>query len=190
MKVFFTGSPRSLKASKPLHTRLYNLIEKVGHTNLSRLVIDADPELFYEKNYDERKQHFIETSNNLLKADIVVVELSLTSLSMGFLVNMALEYKKPTIVLYTNENEPFFLTGIENPLLQIIPYTPKNLEKVLEVALDFATIQQQVRFNLSISPSLLAYLKFVSRKSGISKSDIIRRLVRDKMIRDDTYFRF
>lgn len=186
MKIFFTGSPRALKANKEGHIKIYNAIEKKGK-HLSQLVINADPDNFYKAEYENIVKHYHDTISNLKKADIVIAEVSMHSMSMGFLVNKALELSKPVIALYTSGHEPFFLTGIDDTLLQIIEYKNEDVEEKVFDAIDYASSQQDTRFNFFVSPKHINFLDWIAQNKKIPRSVYLRRLIEKEMSNDDQY---
>ncbi len=62
------------------------------------------------------------------KADIIILEVSTHSLSMGYLLQQGLSMGKPVVALYAEGHNPAFINGIENEKLQIIEYSDENLE--------------------------------------------------------------
>ncbi len=186
MKIFFTGSPRALKTHKESHIKIYKAIEKKGK-HLSDLVINANPDSFYKAEYENVVKHYHDTIINLKKADIIVAEVSMHSMSMGFLVNKALELSKPVIALYTSGHEPFFLSGIDDTLLQIIEYNDSDVEEKITDALDYASAQQDTRFNFFVSPKHINFLDWVAQNKKIPRSVFLRRLIEREMANDEQY---
>lgn len=187
MKVFFTGSPRALADRKNEHVAIYNAIEKIGHKNLSDLVIKANPSEFYDTSHDKVVEHYKTTIDHLKKADIVVAEASLHSMSMGYLVEKALGMNKPVIVLYLANRPPFFFSGIEDEKLQILEYNLADVDDIVEKAFDYASQQQEVRFNFFISPSIGRYLDWISKEKKIPRSVYLRALIEQEMRENTEY---
>lgn len=177
MHVFFTGSPRALLKFRREHVSIFEEIVKNGFKHLSRAVIDADPNQFYEQDQKQIIKHYQETLENLRKADIVVVEASTNSMSMGFLVNQALELDKPVIVFHLRDHTPFFFLGIQNEKLHIYEYSLDNVAKTVKDALDYAKDNSDVRFNFLISPRIGNYLDWVARHKKVPKSVYLRQLI-------------
>ncbi len=189
MKIFFTGSPRALKdpQRKAEHTTLYNAFVKMGHTHLSDLVISADPEKFYDQTHAQAMEHYSKTLNALKRADILVVEASTHSMSMGYLVEKALGMSKPVIVFYVPNQPPFFFSGIEDERLQVLEYTLENIDETVEKAVDYALNQQEVRFNFFISPAIGRYLDWISKVKKIPRSVYLRALIEREMRDNEEY---
>ena len=181
MKVFFTGSPRALGKYRAEHEAIYRAIENFGATNVSNLVIAADPVKFYDREHDEVVDHYKSTIKGVKEADVVVAEVSLHSMSMGYVVNKALEFGKPVIVLYLPGFEPFFFSGINDEKLQILEYEKNNVDKILKKALASAQDQVDVRFNFFVSPQIMAFLDEVSKEKRVPRAVFIRELIENEM---------
>ena len=181
MKVFFSASPRFLKSNEDLLRKIYFEIEKLGHQNLSKLVIENDVDLFYNLDDAGREEHFNITMDHIQNSDVVVVEASIHSMSMGYIVERALNLSKQVIVLYTGDNEPFFFSGSKNERLQIIDYTIENIVVSLKEAFDYACNAQDIRFNMIFSSELNSFLKKVAEANNISTASYIRSLIRKQM---------
>lgn len=181
MKVFFTASPRILDTNKPDLLTIFNEIERLGHTNLSRLVIENDIATFYHANAEERAKHFKTTVNHIQHAEIIIIEASIHSLSMGYILEKSLNLNKQVILLHQKGKDPFFFSGISNDNLQIVDYSAKNISAVLKEAFEYATAQQDIRFNMLISPQIANYLSEISAKEHISKAGFIRSLIKKHM---------
>ena len=109
------------------------------------------------------------------------------SMSMGYLVNKALELSKPVIALYTTGHEPFFLTGLDDPRLQIVEYNLDNVYEKVEEAVDYANSQQDTRFNFFVSPKHINFMDWIAQNKKIPRSVFLRRLIEREMANDPEY---
>ena len=187
MKVFFTGSPRALKDYKIEHQAIYDAIEKLGHRNLSDYVVTADTEKFYNSSREELSVHYDKMIDALKSADVMVVESTLHSMSMGFLVEKALNMSKPVIILYLDSRPTLFISGIEDDKLQMLQYSKENINEVIEKAFEYAADQQEVRFNFFISPPIGRYLDWISKVKKIPRSVYLRALIEREMRENKEY---
>lgn len=182
MKIFFTGSPRALRIKdyKNDLNKIFQSLEKYGK-NLSRLVVDANPDEFYKLDYDGVTKHYQITIDHLKNADIVVAEVSMQSMSMGYLVNMALNLSKPTLCLYRNDTPPFFLSGISDLNLIISEYDVDNIDEVVGDAFDYFSGTKDRRFNLMIPPVMHSFLTEEASRRQTTKAGIIRSCIKKMM---------
>lgn len=187
MKVLFTGSPRAFETSKKEHVAIYDSIKKMGHTHVSDFVIKTDPEKFYKSDSKQITDNYKELMGDLANADVLVVEISVHSMSLGFLINKALEMGKPVISLYTKDHQPFLFAGIENDKYQGFEYSLSNIHDILKEAFDYAQNIVDTRFNFLISPSLLNYLDWIAKNRRIPRSVYLRRLIEADRDRNKDY---
>lgn len=84
---------------------------------------------------------------------------------------------KPTVVLYLQENIPYYLDGAQNDKLILKSYEESNLDSKVAEAFEIATKQREQRFNFFINPDLLGYLDDVTKQKGVTKSTYLRTLI-------------
>ena len=183
MKIFFTGSLRGKKEFGLYYKQIYDLIESFGYKNLDDEILKLVETDFYqqinEKGQDAYIQLFNRKIQKLKEADIVIFECSTHSLSIGYMIEKALNINKPTIILYLEGHTPQFIIGDDNEKLVITAYRKDSLGQVLKSAFDKAENLRDKRFNFFVSPEILVYLDEVSRKYSISKSVFIRNLIEE-----------
>lgn len=187
MKVYYTASARGLKSFQNQYKKIYDSIEKLGHKNLDDLVFNINETDFYGGTHSEQTKLYERTIKLIKKSDVVVLEVSVPSLSMGYVLHKALELSKPVIVLYQPGNAPFFLQGVENDKLQVIEYLDEDLENTLKDAVEYATGMSDVRFNFFISPAIGNYLDWISKEKKIPRSVYLRGLIEKDMEDNDEY---
>lgn len=179
MKVFLVSSPRGEGKLRENYTNLYEEIKKQGFDHVSNF-IETTSDDFYSKMSEGRKAHidfYNEMVESIQGADICVFEASVPSLGVGFLIQRALEYSKPTIVLYYKDNTPYFLSGIEDDKLIVQSYDESSLKKILKKVLSTAREKRDKRFNFFLSPKLLNYLEQASNSRGVTKSKLLRDMI-------------
>lgn len=98
MKIYFAGSIRGGRGDWKLYFEIINLLrgygevltEHIGEENLSTLG---------EKGLDDRAIHDRDIAW-LREADVLVAEVTTTSLGVGYEIGKATEWKKPVLCLY------------------------------------------------------------------------------------------
>ena len=179
MKVFFVASLRSVNKNPELYRKMYKQIEASGAKMVSDMVLEfskMDVEEFYGRSHNYRIDHYKRTMDGIKKADVVVVEVSEHSMSMGYIVNKAIEASKPVIALYSKGNDPYFFSGIEDAKLLTVEYTENNVDKAIKEALVKVQNLSDVRFNFFVSPRILAYLDWVAQKKMVPRSVFLRKV--------------
>jgi len=166
---------------KIYYHKIYNEIKALGYEHLDHEIINFDRDHYYEKLEKEGRKGYVELYQKkmqyLHEADICVFECSLHSLSIGFIIQRALDFNKPTVVLYYKENLPHFLMGAQEEKLMIRSYNEQNMKKVLKEILKDAWERKDKRFNFFITPKMLNYLEKASKAEGVTKSKFIRSLI-------------
>jgi hypothetical protein len=176
MNIYFTTSARNLK--KENHESIYNTIVDLGHQHIDDYKINKNSQKFYDSE-DEYKQSVYHKSLAFVKnADLVILEVSTHSLTMGYLIKHAIDLHTPIIALHTKNHSPGFILGIDNECFQLIEYTNANLDQKLKNTIEYLKNLEDVRFNMMISPKTSLYLNEVASKEKISKASYIRNLIK------------
>jgi len=182
MKVFYTASLRGVIENKENLEKIYRLIEKLGHSNLDDVLFNiGDKEKFYSGSHTEKIEHFKRIIWCIKKADVVLLEVSTHSLSMGFILHKALELGKPVVALHLHDRSPFFAQGIEDEKLQVLEYNKGALESILKSSIEYAAKISDIRFNFFISANISQFLDLISKVKKIPRSVYIRSLIENDM---------
>lgn len=187
VKVYFGTSPRVKDRDPGLIERVYQLIDKFGYKHTSSWVRDISAEKFYALSEDEMGEHHKNTIAAIKAADICVFEVSGHSLSVGYLVNYALENGKVVVVLSQNQESLKLLNSVKSDNLLTLVYTVANLESGLKKVLDEASKKSDVRFNFFVNPKILAYLDWVAQKRMVPRSVFLRNLIEREMKKDKEF---
>ena len=180
MKVFFTASLRGIAEFGSFYKKMFMHLQKMGFSHLDEEIFKLSPS-YYDNIQKQGRSAFVDLYKrkikNLQTADICLFEVSIPSLSIGYLIQKALDFNKPTVILYYKENTPQFISGIEEDKLIVRQYNDLNLEEIVEESVEEAKHLQDKRFNFFISPNLLNYLEKASKAQDITKSTFIRNLL-------------
>ncbi|HJP96396.1 MAG TPA: hypothetical protein VJ843_03415 [Candidatus Saccharimonadales bacterium] len=120
-------------------------------------------------------------------ADIVVVEASEYGLDQGMQVAIALQQKKPTLVVSQASLEHTALARYRNRLLVLETYANQDeLAKLLTRFIHTNTIStKDLRFNMFIDRPIYNYLRTQAYETGKNKSEIIRDLINQEINKND-----
>jgi len=178
------GSPRGKKEFSKQYYKIYKTIEKLGHTNLTDFLISVDTEKFYVEDISD---FFKKTNKELKKADICIFDASIASIAIGHLISTAIQNNKPVIVFYIGNEPPHYLTGIDDLKVQLVRYEDDTISETLAESLDYASSQQDTRFNFFVSPKHINFLDWIAQNKKIPRSVYLRRLIEKEMANDDQY---
>ena len=188
MKIYFGSSPRIKEQYAKEIERLYELIKKLGFKHTSNFINEVEPKAYSQLEPEELNLLHQKTLREIKKADVCVFEASLQDLSVGFLINFALDVGKTVIVLSQSKDEPSLLPHIKEENLIFVSYTPKDLEEKIKEALEQARGRGDIRFNFFVTPQILSYLNWLSGRRRIPRAVYLRSLIEREM-KKDTEFR-
>ncbi len=186
MKLYFVASARLVDADPKLYSQMYSFLAAEGKMVSDKVMkwvkkgvkdLSGAPKNISRENY-------IQSLDSVKKADVVVMEVSGHSMSMGYLISKALEMNKPVIGLFKKEYEPIFIKGINDPKLILVSYDSENVEQTIKTAIKKANSLVDVRFNFFVSPKILNYLDWVAQKRMLPRSVFLRNLIEHEMKRD------
>lgn len=184
MKVLFVYSPTDPKLNKN-----YNLITTTLE-NAGNKVITS--KLNVGLAMDEASKSYHKLIASLKKIDILVVESSIPSNGIGFLVATALNEKKPVLALSESKNkkanEAFWYYAQKNKLLNFTAYTLKDLENIINEYVNKVKKLIDTKFILIISPEIDTYLQWASDNRRMHKAQVVRRAV-EEVMRNDKEFK-
>jgi len=190
MRVFFVATLQGINKYNETYNFIIDKIKKIGHK--------VDSDLFYGKSEDQLDQ--MSEAKDLLsfhkriidgikKCDVFIVEASLQRVSTGYWISLALDLGKPVIALCQQ--------GIKHHLLETLEISQKftlyqydkleELGKELPLLLDFASEQQDTRFNFFISPKHQNYLDWIARFKKIPRSVYLRELIEEDMAKNTDF---
>ncbi len=177
MNIYFTASARASLEDKKDFDLIYSAIQQLGHKHVDDYKINSDANTFYNST-DEYKQIVYQQALDYVKnSDLVILEVSTHSLTMGYLIKHALDTHTPVIALHKKNHSPGFILGIDENNFQLIEYTHENLKTKLENAIEFLKNLEDVRFNMMLSPEVYLYLSEEAKKANVSKAHFIRNLL-------------
>jgi len=161
--------------------------EELGYVNL------------FERRFNNKDQYFNKSEKeNLLEqemiskqkkdADVIVVEVTHSSIGIGQEISMALLHNKFVIALHKDSATPHILKDIKSDKLIVLGYNQSNLREIISNAINFISKEKDQRFNMMLSSDLVNFLNEKSQKMNKSKADIIRSLLVEEMAKEDKYY--
>jgi hypothetical protein len=187
MKVVFIASQAQSKELEDSYKQINESLQARGLTVFSGHLFTKvnDSDLADSKQiegwYKEVVQH-------VRAADIIFVEISYPStVNVGHILTYALDTGKPVVALYKMGREPFFLRGRVDDKLILLEYSDKDIKKVVDNALEYASSAQDVRFNFFISPQIGRFLDWISKIRRLPRAVYLRKLIEEDMRANKDY---
>jgi hypothetical protein len=193
MKVYFTCSTAEFFKYRDSYFGIRNYLIEQGHT-LTRDWLPHTEDRLIKKHTDVRdiKQIYKACINSIKEADLVVIEDTVSNFSTGHQVTVALQNKKPTLVLWQGEKyrqfKQMFIHGIDSDILQISEYSDETLPSIINAFVNkYENVFERNRFHLVLNNVERNYLDWAQFTSNKSRTKIIREALRNKIDADDDY---
>jgi hypothetical protein len=192
MKVYFTSSTAELFKYRDSYYGIRDWLVDNGHIitrdwlpRVEKQMIRGEKELDIKKIYEG----CIEA---IQKADLVIVEDTVSNFSTGHQITVALRYRKPTLVLWQGKkHHPFkqmLIHGIDSDILQVTEYTKQDLPDILQVFVHkYENGTDKSRFHLILNGTERKYLDWAQFIKGRSRTWVIRKALQ-KTISDDAEY--
>jgi len=187
MKAYFTASLRGIDKYYGNYVRIVKALEELGLEVFEQTTKVTKNYVHKEISNEEKVRYYKQVLRWITQVDVVVVEASYSSLSIGHEISLALERDKPVVVLYCEGDAPHFLIGIKSDKLLIQKYSLGDLKRVLKSAIEYASARHDTRFNFFIPRRLVVYLDWVSKKRRIPRAVYLRQLIRREMQMNKDY---
>lgn len=138
----------------------------------------------------EKKEKRIKFHKQLEKwvnsCDFMIAETSFPSISVGYEISLALHLGKPVLILYNSHNPPSLLVNHKDERLVCKRYSSKTLPDLIADFITYAREIDDTKFTFFITSEIAAFLDKISRKDKIPKSVYLRKLIEEKMRRQNS----
>lgn len=183
MKIYFSAPiSRVSEDTKKNYRLIIDSLTALGHNVLSDHLGTIKTSKDLEKQTPQEAyevQHLM--TKRKKQADIVVIEASTPSFGIGQEIGYSIQNNKQVIILHLPNCKPHILQDEGSELLFIYEYTPENVKKVLNTAINESRQQMDVRFNFYISPEIGRYLDWISQHKKLPRAVFLRSLLEKAM---------
>ncbi len=189
MKLYFVASSRLVGADPKLYGKMYSFLSREGKMVSDKVMkwIKRGIKDLSVAPLKTTRDNYIKSIEAVKKADIIIMEVTGHSMSMGYLISKALELNKPVVALHKKEHPPIFIKGINDQKLIICEYESENVEEIMGEALKRANSMVDVRFNFFVNTKILNYLDWVAQKRMQPRSVFLRNLIEREMKKDKEF---
>jgi len=164
-----------------------------GHT-LTRDWLPHTEERLQAGNTDIRdiKQIYRACIQAIKEADLVIIEDTVSNFSTGHQITVALQNKKPTLVLWQGKKyrqfKQMFIHGIDSDILQVSEYSPESLlETIVVFIAKYENVSERNRFHLVLNNTERNYLDWAQFTKNKSRTNLIREAMRKVIDADAEY---
>lgn len=188
MKVHFTTSRVSMENDIKSLRQITETVKRTGHSIAREWLDDAHTQ--YTKSgvvSDDWSTIVKDNLATIAQADVIIAETSHDSFAVGYLIAVAVQQKKPILLLRHKEaDKDAFVTGVEDGWIKHGIYDNDNVETIIEKFLNENDIQSKdMRFNFFIDRKIYNYLRWAAFKTGKTKAEILRDLVQNEIEKQD-----
>jgi len=196
MKVYFTCSTAEFFEHKNEYFAIRDLLVAENHI-LTRdwLTITEDALVNYRNTLTNVKQIYTQCIEALREADLVIVEDTVSNFSTGHQITLALQYKRPTLVLWKKDKpkqfKKMFIHGIESDFLEVTEYSIETLETIIKTFIaKYSHAEEKNRFHLVLSGVERQYLDWAQYHKNKSRTVMLRESLRKEMEEDEEYKKY
>jgi len=193
MTIHVIGSAQHLEEDWPYFKKIMHTIHEHAYTLALNWIEPAYINRVEGKGGEHHnidyKTIFENNVEALARADLLVVEGTWYSFSQGYQTAIALQQKKPVLMVQRDKTlDRHLASGITDELFVAKTYhTEADLEKIVHKFIQDNTLtSKDLRFNFFIDNEIYNHLRWASFKSGKTKAEIIRELI-DKEIEKSEY---
>ncbi len=147
---------------------------------IMKLGADFTYDWITDKNEYGPRQLYQRVKDGIYQADMVIAELTFPSTGVGQQVGMALQRKIPVLGLIASWKDvpKRFTVGSEGEYFQVEEYTKQSLPLVLKRFFKSMGKERFVKFNFISTADLNEALEKESVKQGVSRSQLLRQIIR------------
>ena len=144
------------------------------------------------KDVSDIKLIYKECVNSIKEADLVIIEDTVSNFSTGHQITLALQNKKPTLVLWQGKKHrqfnQMFIHGIESDILQVSEYSPKSLFETIDMFITkYEYALEKNRFHLVLNNVERNYLDWAQFAKHKSRTRIIKDAIKKSIDADKDY---
>lgn len=192
MKVYFSCSTAELTSHRDSYYAIRDYL--AGEHILTRDWLE-ETELYMQtgnKELPSIKTIYKLCVDAIREAELVVIEDTVSNFSTGHQITLALQMRKPTLVLWQGRKHrhfnQMFIHGIESDLLQVAEYTPDTLVDVLQTFINtYADSPEKNRFHLVLNGRERRYLDWAQFIKHKSRTKVIRESLKHAIEHDPDY---
>lgn len=186
MKIYFAAkATQSTENDIQRYQDIINILKSEKHT-ITNPYFATDN---YNKSGEAGDNIFDDLRNNIINSDCVIAEITNSSVSLGIQIEYALNNKIPVLCLSLDSKVseiPLIIRDYKSALLTKDHYNKNNLNTILHSFLSNFP-KSRIKFNMFISQEIDKYLRHLVNKYRKPKSEIMRKMIEEKMKQDTTY---
>ena len=202
MKLFFGSSTSQFPKYKKYYYAIRDLLIEEGHV-LTRDWIGIYREEFShpkktsaQPSFSWKQSSYEQVIDAVFEAELIILEDTVSSFSNGHIMTLALQRRIPVLVLWiAGEKKTYlknkFIQGIHSDYLEISEYDLTNYKDIIRKFIKkYTNAKEKHRFHLVIDELERNYLDWAQYNKGESRTNVIRKALRDKINSDTDYQKY
>jgi hypothetical protein len=177
MNVYFTASIVGKKDYLKNYEAVVDILKNKGFTVQADHILNMTESAINLETRENRLKFHRTLENWIQKADFMVVESSFPSISVGYEISLALQYRKPVLILYSVGDPPSLLAYHSDERIVCEKYSYATLKTVLDDFINYVHGSADTRFTFFVTPQIAAYLEKIAKKQKMPKSVWLRELI-------------
>ncbi len=197
MKIYFTCSTAEFFKYRDSYFEIRNLLISGGHIITRDWLPHTEAALKQGRLDMTRniKQIYQECIKSIKEADLVIIEDTVSNFSTGHQITVALQSKKPTLVLWQAKKHrqfnQMFIHGIDSDILQISEYEPKDLDEIVTTFINkYENVFERNRFHLILNNVERSYLDWAQFTKNKSRTKVIKEALKGIIDSDIEYSKY
>jgi hypothetical protein len=192
MKIYFSCSTAELAKYSAGYHAIRNYLVNNGHV-LTRDWLDETERHMHAGNKElDIKKIYKACVEAIREAELVIIEDTVSNFSTGHQITLALQMRKPTLVLWQGKKyrhfNQMFIHGIESDLLQVAEYAKENVGDILQTFINtYEDKPEKNRFHLVLSGRERRYLDWAQFVKNNSRTNVIRSALKRAIDNDADY---
>jgi hypothetical protein len=193
MKIYFTCSTGDFFTYEKTYFQIRNHLISQGHL-LTRDWLPHTAKLLHDGDTVIRdiKKIYRDNIEAIKNADLAIIEDTVSNFSTGHQITVALQYRKPTLVLWQGKKHrqfsQMFIHGIESDILQVSEYDLIQLDSTIDTFIKkYSDIDEKNRFHLVLNNLERRYLDWAQFTTGKSRTQIIRDALNQEINQNQQY---
>lgn len=181
MNIYFTASIVGKKEFLSNYVAIVDALKAKGNTVQAEHILNITEPEIHMKTREERLKFHKKLETWIQSADFMVVESSFPSISVGYEISLALQNRKPVLMLYSVGDPPSLFAYHEDEKFLCEKYTIETVDSIIEDFLHFVQGEADTRFTFFISSKQAAHLTKQAKKLRMPKSVYLRNLIDSDM---------
>lgn len=175
--VYFTASVVGKKDYLANYLAIIDILKKKGYLVQSDHILKVNEPDIHMKTREERLKFHEQLERWIKNCDFMVVESSFPSISVGYEISLALQQRKPVLMLYSTNSPPSLFAYHTDEKLTSEKYTLDTVEGIISGFVGYVQGASDTRFTFFITPQIATYLENVSKREKMPKSVYLRKLI-------------